>query len=102
MYGDTDMPPSPTPLDDPVLERSLAKGGLGKASTRAANEPVYKVIGDSKIPVSKSTGVLWQGRKDQGLHARGEVATTWDEAIRYYGNDQLSNRGRIEGGGNRT
>jgi hypothetical protein len=38
---------------------------------------------------------LWEGRKDQGLSGRGDAVTAWDEAIRYYGNDQLNNRNRV-------
>jgi hypothetical protein len=95
------MPPE-TPLDDPVIEKALSKGGLGKASVATEEGPIYRVLGDSKIPVSKHLGKLWEGRKSQGLCARGPIETTWDEAIRYYGNDQIANRNQVDGAsGNR-
>lgn len=89
------MPPE-TPLDDPVIENSLRKGGLGKAVASVESEPLYRVVGESKLPVSKHLGKLWEGRKGQGMAARGSSETAWDEAIRYYSNDQIGNRTQAE------
>jgi flagellar motility protein MotE (MotC chaperone) len=95
--------PLNAPLDDPVIERSLTKGGLGKAATTPVDDtPLYRMLGQSKIPVSKVLGSLWQSRRDQGLTSRGQATTTWDEAIRYYSNDQLTGRKSVDGAsGNR-
>lgn len=56
----------------------------------AKREPVYKMIGDTKIPTSKKHGRLWESRLKAGrakMEARGLTAS-WDEALRYYHNDQ--------------
>lgn len=54
--------------------------------------PLYKVIGDSKIPVAKDTGRLWESRKNQAAAGRSDIENCWAEAIRYYENDQMSHR----------
>ncbi len=83
------MPPETT---DPTLERALSRTGAGIAQAEVDKGPLYRVLGDSKLPVSKATGGLWEGRKSQGLNARGNSETNWDEAIRYYDNDQGTDR----------
>jgi hypothetical protein len=42
--------------------------------------------------VSKSLGPIWRGRIDQAVQSRKDAETNWDEAIRYYLNDQMSHR----------
>lgn len=57
-------------------------------------QPVYKVYADARIPVSKKAGSLWRSRKDAAttkLNQTGRVAN-WEEAIRYYKNDQRTGR----------
>lgn len=83
------MPVSPT--SDPI-ERNLERVGAGLAKKRVESGPVYKMIGASKVPVSKHTGALWSSRRDQGMSARKNIETNWDEAIRYYDNDQTRHR----------
>jgi hypothetical protein len=51
------------------------------------NAPIYRVIGESKIPVSKFRGPLWQSRYQQGLSAMQKNVDAWDEAYRYYRHD---------------
>lgn len=82
---------------DPVIERQLKKAGAGIAQKNEEDIPLYRVMGDSKIPVSKSTGALWQSRKEQGLHGRKDIEANWDEALRYYDNDQLGHRNGADG-----
>lgn len=56
--------------------------------------PAYKMVGDSKLPTSKHHGPLWRSRKDAAyskLQSSGKI-DNWDEAIRYYKNDQRTNR----------
>jgi hypothetical protein len=94
------MPPEVT---DPVLEKQLAKAGAGIASTKEDTGPIYRVLGDSRIPVSKNTGALWKSRKDQGVSGRKNSEDNWDEAIRYYDNDQSTHRASVDGvAGNRA
>lgn len=54
--------------------------------------PAYKVIGDSKIPVSKHHGKIWQGRKEAAKKAREKYEESWDEALKYFLNDQSAHR----------
>ena len=57
-------------------------------------QPTYKMIADTRIPVSKSAGALWKSRRDIGiakLEKSGKLAL-WEEAITYYKNDQSIDR----------
>jgi hypothetical protein len=78
---------------NPDLEKSLRRGGLD-TKKKQKREPIYQKVGKSKIPVSKHTGKVWQSRKDQALAKRKNdgLDEAWDEALRYYGNDQSGNR----------
>lgn len=94
------MPPE---VVDEVMERSFEKAGVGRRKLAAEAEPLYKVLGDSKIPVSRAAGPLWQSRRDQGLSGRTDIEANWDEAIRYYDNDQSIHRNAgEERAGNRS
>lgn len=81
----------PVTQPDPI-ERNLERVGAGRATKKVEQVPLYQMVGDSKIPVSKHTGKLWESRRDQGLGARKNIEITWDEAIRYYDNDQSHHR----------
>jgi len=73
-----------------------------KKSRRRKKEPSYKMIGDSKIPVSKATGKVWKSRVGQAHKHTKDIRDSWKEAIRYYENDQLGHRDAQEhGSGNR-
>ena len=75
------------------LDKSIEATGVDLGKEEALdNSPVYRIQGDSKIPVSKHLGKLWEARKDQGVAARGHSQDRWDEAIRYYENDQTAHR----------
>lgn len=56
----------------------------------------YKLYADSKIPVSKSTGKFWETRFKEGVAYldKIKVKDRWDEAIRYYQNDQGARTGK--------
>jgi hypothetical protein len=56
--------------------------------------PSYKLVGESKLPVSKEYGPLWKSRRDAAAKKRSErkFDSAWEESIRYYNNDQTSNR----------
>lgn len=80
------------PRKDPI-EKNLEAVGAGLGPKKGEErEPIYRMIGDSKIPVSKTFGVIWQSRRDQGLSARKNSEHNWNEAIRYYDNDQTTHR----------
>ena len=87
---------------NPELDKAIAAGGIVEG-TASKETPSYKVLGDSKIPVSKSVGTVWKSRRDAALknRSRTRVDEAWDEAFRYYFNDQLSHRvGVDDGAGN--
>jgi hypothetical protein len=89
-------------IDNPALDSSIEKtAGIKKAAPAVDTGPLYQIYSDSKIPVSKKLGVLWQGRIGQGTSARDDIELCWSEAIRYYGNDQMLHRGEI-GTGNQS
>lgn len=75
------------------VDKMLADEGITSEKPQEDTGPIYKVMGDTKIPVSKRLGMLWQSRRDQGLSARSDAQLRWDEAIRYYENDQVAHRG---------
>ena len=87
-------PEIPTEVDANIDE-SLGNAAP-KKSTRARKQVVYKMVGDSKIPVSKSTGKVWKSRLSQGKKHTQNVTESWDEAIRYFQNDQLKHRTSLE------
>lgn len=59
-------------------------------------ERSYKVVGDSKIPVSKVYGKIWASRKDAAVAAMDDRLLLWKESIRYYNNDQMAHRKSIK------
>lgn len=86
---------------DPI-EKNLERVGAGKKKKREEDAPTYQMIGDTKIPVSKTHGLVWQSRRDQGVKHRSHSEKSWSEALRYYDNDQLYHRSSLDGGaGNR-
>lgn len=50
-------------------------------------DPVYRVMGDSKIPVSKHRGKLWLSRRNNGIKSQDSFIKAFDEANCYYRND---------------
>lgn len=88
----------PTPIDD-----ALRAGGIDSSQPVVDDGPLYRVMADSKIPVSKHLGKLWQSRMQQSKASRGDIESCWREAIRYYENDQMGHRteGQDEQGGNK-
>lgn len=72
-------------------------GGTGKPR-KAKRKPMYQMVGDSKIPVARSYGKIWKSRKDAALKATEAARDGWEEAIRYFENDQTRHRSREEDG----
>src|SRR5689334_15757081 len=83
-----DDAPDYAPISD-----ALKEGGIDVEEKSEVNQPLYQMIGDTKIPVSKALGKLWKSRRDQAkkkLKSLG-IEDAWDECIRYYNNDQSTN-----------
>jgi hypothetical protein len=76
---------------DANIDASLGEDRPRKRGRRR-KEPSYRMVGDSKIPVSKATGKVWKSRVSQALEHTKDVRESWSEAIRYFENDQLSHR----------
>jgi len=86
---------------DAAIDNSLGDAAPKKRS-RKRKDPIYKVVGDSKIPVAKANGKVWKSRVAQAMRQTEDVRESWSEAIRYYENDQLNHRtGSEHGSGNR-
>lgn len=65
-------------------------------TSEVEKQPSYRVYADARIPISKQAGKVWKGRHDTGkarMKGNGSVEA-WDEAIRYYKNDQTGKRVR--------
>src|SRR3990167_10043640 len=97
----SDTLPIPKEVDDAVEESLRDPTGDPSPKKKTSKKAVasYKVVGSSKIPVSKAHGKLWKARKQAALTDRKRVEEAWDEAIRYYLNDQMVHR---EGDNNST
>jgi len=75
-----------------AIKDSLVEGGVKPEKAAEKYSPSYKMMEDTKIPVSKQMGKLWKSRRDQAkakLKNEG-IADAWDECIRYYNNDQVT------------
>ena len=55
-------------------------------------EPIYRMYGENRIPVSKVEGKLWSNRKDQAAKVMKDVSDAWDMAYRYFNADQIGLR----------
>ena len=79
----------------PEMEALISEGGIDATPIMEAATPyapVYRIVGEAKIPVSKYLGTLWKTRKDNGITSRKETEEAWAEAYRYYDNDQMPHR----------
>lgn len=71
----------------PPEVEAVIDAGLDEPKKKEKRQPMYQVIGNTKIPVSKGTGPLWKARRRQAKKATEEVAKAWEEAICYYENN---------------
>lgn len=95
------------------LPPGVADTAPGSTTTSpAAPEPPdsktksYQVNEETKVFVSRNMGKVWQGRVDAALKKREscDLDKAWEQAVRYYENDQISHRsagadGRAPGNG---
>lgn len=68
------------------------------AGSKPKYVPMYKMVGDSKIPVAKDMGKMWDARRKTAVSKRNSqnVEALWDQCIRYYRHDHLQTRGEKE------
>ena len=72
------------------MQNALIKSGLPAPVEDTG--PVYRVMADTKVAVSKARGKLVKSRIDAGKAMMQDSRDAWDEAIAYYNNDQGSHR----------
>jgi len=87
-----------------AVDKNIAESTNGEVAplVNDKEQPSYKVIAGAKIPVSKQFGKLISGRKDQGKASMRYIQDAWQEAIRYYNNDQLKHRSSRYGASGNT
>jgi hypothetical protein len=87
-------------IEDRIFNETAINTGddaLAPQQLEANAHPVYKKFPEARIPVSKKLGTLWKSRRDAALRKLEQSGRieNWEEAIRYYKNDQRPNfRGR--------
>ena len=62
--------------------------------------PQFRMVGNSKIPVSKTEGKLWKTRLQQCKASMKDVIDHWDKALQYYNIDHVGYRMNKEDDGN--
>lgn len=68
--------------------------GLPTESVQMAKKagPIYRMMPESRIPVSKSEAGLWKSRRDMGRQAIQNISKAWKEAESYYSLGQDTHR----------
>lgn len=88
MADDTIDPAVTNKISESMGEQSKPVAAKGEGDTA----PIYKMLGDTKIPVSKFEGPMWQARRDMGLKVIEGCIVAWNEAEQYYSNTQMDHR----------
>lgn len=85
--------------NDEVADEVAKQSGMPKTKKKVgtAYESVYALKGDSKIPISKHEGKIWEARKDSAIKLLSKTRCAWEEALKYYNNDQMSHRTQSDG-----
>jgi len=52
-------------------------------------QPLYQIIGESRIPVSRAIGPMWETKRKAALAAYDTAYQVWNEAYKYYGHNQM-------------
>lgn len=91
--------PGPGPIPNMAPPNAIDAMLNQEAPLAPGQEPVagpiqrsYQVYPDSKIAVSKKLGTVIKARKDAGARALEVYKVAWEEAIKYYNNDQSRHR----------
>lgn len=75
------------------IENMMQESGVpALPEEEVAFQPSYRIDAETRIPVSKKLGALWKSRIDAELARRKVHVDGWDEAIRYYNNNQQPHR----------
>lgn len=88
--------------DIPVFIKDQLDKTVGEVSndnnTEDTYQPVYRMISDNKIPVSKSECKLWHIRKEQVQKVMEDVTKQWDITYKYFNSDQINikDNGEVE------
>ena len=86
---------------DPTVEQrvqqSIGDSAPIDASATSTYVPIYRMLGESKIPISRHEGKMWLARKDMGMKANEGNVIAWREAEAYYSNSQMDHRKTTEG-----
>ena len=69
-----------------------------KAKKAVDTGPMYRMMENTKIPVSKAEASLWKSRRDAGRAAMKNVVSQWKEAEAYYSLGQDAHRTDASGG----
>ncbi len=72
---------------EPATDVNSYEGVMSPDEAVVDDQPIYRMLGESKIPVSKHRGPLWRSRYDQGKSAMSKNIKAWEEAYRYYRHD---------------
>ena len=89
-----------TPIPDSVDAAISKVAGLPteKSKRKADTGPMYRMMPNTKIPVSKAEASLWKTRRDAGRAAMKNVVAQWKEAEAYYSLGQDAHRKDSDGG----
>jgi len=84
---------------DPNIQRSIEEldDGMRVEAPPPVREEVYRLMPETKVPVSKFEGPVWQGRKKAAQKQLESLISAWDEAEYYYDNTQDSHRKETQG-----
>lgn len=83
------------------INQSMEAGGL-KESAPVKDQPVYKMVGDQRIPISKSAGKLWKARLDHANKLEKDYVDLWKECLEYYENTASGLRNASDGNSSRS
>lgn len=84
----------------PNIDNAISKAtGLATEASKKPVDigPIYKMMPNTKIPVSKNEAGLWKARRDAGKQAISTIVSQWKEAMAYYSLGQDVHR-QDEGG----
>ena len=57
--------------------------------------PSYKMIGESKIPVSKNEGKLWKERLEKASELMKKYSTVWKNNIKFFNDSEISTNKKV-------
>src|SRR5882724_9855562 len=70
------------------VENTIDEVDDAQPSVKGEPPPIYRIYGGSKIPVSSSVGKVFKRKYDAAKKAYEHIYGLWEEAFKYYNNDQ--------------